>query len=114
MDDNRIDFSSLDPLADPNRFERSVRAVMAGVTQATDPHPLLNAISYIGRRVVLATGMAAISMWILMFLALNPVVQSGKGDTTMDPVEMISTWAEADSIPLDVDVLQVMELLDAR
>ena len=114
MNDDRIDFSPLDPLADPARFERTVRAVLAGVTHVTAPNPLLIAISYIGRRVVLAAGIAAIAMWLLMFLFLNPAVESGGGNTTMDPVALISTWAEAGSIPKGVDVLQVMEVLDVR
>ena len=114
MSDDRIDFSTLDPLADKARFERSVRAVMAGVRLEPAPHPLLVEIFSFGRRAVLAAGVAATAVWLLVFMAARPTTGSGAAGLSRDPVAQISEWAEAGRIPDGVDVLQIVGVHNVR
>ena len=111
MNDDRIDFSSLDRMADPVRFERAVRAVLAGVTQEPARPPFLVALLFLGRRAVLAAGAAAVAVWVAASLAPAPLALTDR-EPARDPAALLSAWAEAGGIPKDVDVLQVMEVAD--
>lgn len=60
MDDERIDFSPLDPAADRLRFERLVRGVMAKAR----PPGLFDGVARYGRRALLVAAGLALLAWV--------------------------------------------------
>jgi hypothetical protein len=110
MDDQRIDFSALDPGRDTERFERMVQAVLA---RSAEPKgdSLASALVASGRVVVAAAAAMAVLVWIPL---LAPWDTSTVEVKSADPVALVSAWAQEGAIPNGVDVFHVLGVNNAR
>jgi hypothetical protein len=108
MDDERIDFSALDPKCNPEHFERMVRAIMAGARSPTPaPHPLsLQLIRWGAATVAIAAALAAVA-WLPTLTRGRYGVDAGVTAAT-DPVELVSAWADKGAVPSDIDLPQAL------
>jgi hypothetical protein len=104
-DDDRLDFSALDPKRDPARFERMVAAVVEGVgTSQGAVHPLWLALFGWGRVAVATAAAVALCAWI-------PTLAGGRAaePASSDRVALVSSWANSGRIPSDADLYRVLE-----
>ena len=111
MDEDRIDFSALDPRRDPARFERMVQAVTAGAMPVA-VHPLLATLIGWGRVAVACGALAAVAAWTPA-LVRGPAASSVVSSRS-DLVALVSSWARSGAIPGDADLTQVLESADGR
>ncbi len=117
MDDDRIDFSALYPERDPDRFERMVRAVVAGAMAAPAAHPLALEIARFGRAAVACAVLLAAATWVptLTRAGVRDAATAGAAASRReDPVELVSAWAEKGSVPSDLDLLAALGGSDGR
>jgi hypothetical protein len=110
MDDQRIDFSALDPGRDTQRFERMVRAVLA---RSAEPQgeSLASALVASGRVVVAAAAAMGVLVWIPILATRDT---STKEQKSADPIALVSAWAQEGAIPDGVDVFYVLGVNNAR
>ncbi|MFM7143793.1 MAG: hypothetical protein ACKO2K_17950 [Alphaproteobacteria bacterium] len=128
-DDDRIDFSPLDPFADPERLERAVRAIVDGPAPGAgdrslaanargarvsrgSARPISREIVAQGRRALLAACAAAAATWMLVSVA--PSRSVGDSLASTDPIDVLSAWAEIGDVPHGTDVLRALEAPDVR
>ncbi|HTT71252.1 MAG TPA: hypothetical protein VMG32_08500 [Anaeromyxobacteraceae bacterium] len=110
MDDDRLDLSALDPKRDPDRFERMVKAVVAGVRpREARVHPLLLSLLGFGRMAVACAALLAAVAWVPALVRWREA-----GRTRRDRVALVSSWAEAGQIPKDADLFRTLEDSDGR
>lgn len=114
MDDDRIDFSSLDPKKDPIRFERMVELTLAGLhAGGWSAAVLVHQLAIWGRGAVAAAALIAIAAWV-------PTLFQGHQGATVstlrrsDPVELVSQWAKTGKVPTEVDPLDALGDLDVQ
>lgn len=109
MDEERIDFSALDPRRDPARFEQMVKAVVAGAAaRPPSPHPFLRTLAGQGRMVALVAAALALVAWLPNLGASLSGASPSQGTTESDPVDLVSTWAQSGQVPTDVDLFQAL------
>jgi len=110
MDDDRLDLSSLDPKRNPARFERMVKAVVAGVRPRDPPvHPLLLSLLGLGRTAVALAALLAAVAWVPALWRWREADR-----TRRDQVALVASWAEAGRIPKDADLFRTLEDSDGR
>ena len=111
MDHDRIDFTSLDPMSDPVRFERMVAVVVHGRRVRPRSAALFS-------RELLRWGRAAVAIAAaLAGAAWLPALARGGGSgaaRASDPVELVAEWARAGEVPRDADLMQAFGGGDAR
>jgi hypothetical protein len=114
MTDDRIDFSSLDPKREPERFEQMVQHVLRGATAATAaPQQLLEFLRF-GRLGLAAAALVALGVW-LPRLSASPMHISESGSNASESVvALFSSWARSGEVPANVDVIQTLGELDGR
>jgi len=109
MDDERIDFSPLDPMRDAARFELMVKAVVtAGRPRGQPAAPWSLEILRWGRAAVAIAAALAAAAW------LPALVRGGAGGAGSDPVQLVAEWARAGEVPGDADLLQAFGGSDVR
>ncbi len=116
MDDDRIDFSALDPERDAQRFERMVQAVVAGAMGGPPARALAVEIVRFGRAALACAVLLAAAAWAPMLTrgAHDASRPSAAASRRQDPVELVSTWAEQGSVPSDLDLLAALGGSDGR
>ena len=113
MDDDRIDFSALDPKRDAIRFTRMVEMTLAGIRSSTLGAPkLVHQLVVWGRTAVAAAALLALAAWLPALLedGRSPSASALRGS---DPVELISQWART-GVPSEADPLDALGDLDGR
>ena len=115
MDDDRIDFSALDPKRDAARFKRMVDSIVAGArSPASAALFLVHQISLWGRTAVAISALLAFTAW------LPTLVQHGSNSgpnsfgAVNDPVELLSSWARTGKVPSGADPSEALGDLDGR
>ncbi len=114
MDDDRIDFSALDPKRDPIRFKRMVEMTLAGIRSSASGAPgLVHQLDVWGRTAVAAAALLALVAWLpaLFEDGRSPSASTHRGS---DPVELISQWAKTGGVPSEADPLDALGDLDVR
>jgi len=114
MDDDRIDFSALDPKRDAIRFKRMVETTLAGIRSSALGVPrLVHQLVVWGRTAVAAAAALALAAWVLALFedGRNPSASTLRGG---DPVELISQWAKTGGVPSEADPLDALGDLDGR
>ncbi|HUK66976.1 MAG TPA: hypothetical protein VLV17_09135 [Anaeromyxobacteraceae bacterium] len=102
MNDDRLDLSALDPKRDPLHFERMVRAVV--LRGRPRVHPVFPVLLGWGKVAVTCAALLALSAWI------PAVLRWRQGESrTPDRLALVSSWAEAGSIPSDADLFWTIE-----
>lgn len=104
MDEDRIDFSALDPHRSPQRREHQVQQVLAAIhAPSSTTAPLQDALL---RRGPVFAGVAL----ALLVAAWAPVLVRGDGGSvkTVDTYEQVSGWAQADAVPAEADLEALM------
>src|SRR5438309_5137461 len=97
MNDDRIDFSSIDPKRRPAHFEQMVSSVLARVE--TGPSPWRAAMWRSGRVALAASLVAAAAAW-----APTLIFGGGRVDGRLeDRAEVGIEWAVQGRVPADVD-----------
>ncbi len=115
MDDDRIDFSVLDPKRDPSRFKRRVGLILSGARLAV-PAPLgmVGQLVVWGRAAVAASALLAVAAW------LPTLVKGGLGSAPSglvamnDPVDLVSQWARTGKVPTEIDPEEALGELYVR
>ncbi len=109
MDDDRIDFSALDPKRDSARFERMVQAVVDGVRPpAPAVHPLVLELVGWGRAAVAVAACLGVAAWLPNLVHGGLSATDRPTSTESDPVELVSAWAETGKLPSDIDLVQAL------
>jgi hypothetical protein len=110
MDDDRIDFSALDPHAGPARLERGVQDVLRRL--ARRPSPLWLDVVGRGRLALAMSLLLAVASWVPAWLG------SASGRSTESPsrdlLTQVDEWARAGSIPSNVNLLEALGGSDER
>lgn len=107
MNDDRIDFSALDPLSNPERLERAVQAVLDGGSVPRSSRPFERAVVAHGRNAFLAACAAAAASWLLVATATPESARTlGR---RQDPLATLDRWAQAGENPGSIDVLRLLE-----
>ncbi len=115
MDDDRIDFSALDPKRDPARFERMVQAVVAGVRPpAPAVYPLVLQLVGWGRAAVAVAACLGVAAWLPSLARGRLSATDSPTSNGSDPVELVSAWAETGNVPSDIDLVQALGGLHDR
>lgn len=105
-EEERIDFSVLDPKSDPRRFEWMVQAVLSGLQPQTPlVNPLLLGLVRLGRTAVAVAALFAIVTW-LPSLTRSPSTTATASKS--DPVEVVMSWADQGAVPSNVDWVQAL------
>ena len=108
MNDDRIDFSSLDPKRRPAHFERMVSSVLARIESR--PLQWRAAIWRSGRIALAASFVAAAAAW-----APTVIFGGGRADGRVeDRVEIGIEWAVQGRVPADVDPALALGAIHAR
>ncbi len=108
MDNDRIDFSALDPKRDRARFERMVQAVVAGAKSPTEPPLLVLELVRWGRAAMAAATLLAFAAWMPSLVRGGSVTGENPAASGSDPVELVSLWAETGKVPADIDLIQAL------
>ena len=112
MDDDRIDFSALDPNRDAIRFKRMVETTLAGIRSSALGVPrLVHQLVVWGRTAVATAAALALAAWVLALF------EDGRTASTLhgsDPVELISQWAKTGGVPSEADPLDALGDPDVR
>jgi len=114
MDDDRIDFSALDPKRDAIRFKRMVETTLAGIRSSALGVPrVVHQLVVWGRTAVAAAAALALAAWVLALFedGRSPSASTLRGS---DPVELISQWAKTGGVPSEADPLDALGDLDGR
>ena len=111
MDDDRIDFSPLDPMRDPARFERMVRAVAGARGPGASPAAgvSLELLRW-GRAAVAIAAALAAAAWVPALVRDRATARAGRGDA----VDLVAEWAQAGEVPRDADLIQTFGGSDGR
>jgi hypothetical protein len=104
MDDDRIDFSALDLKRNRLRYERMVRAVVAGARTPAQP-PFQRELVAWGRAALAIAALLAFIAWVPNLVRRDSNVTT---TTQSDPVQLVATWAETGRVPSDVDLVQTL------
>ena len=113
MDDDRIDFSALDPKRDAIRFNRMVEMTLAGIRSSALGAPgLVHQLVVWGRTAVATAALLALAAW------LPALFDDGRSPASAlrggDPVELVSQWARTGGVPSEADPLDALGDLDVR
>lgn len=105
MDDSRIDFSSLDPSRDPERWRGMIDSVARRALAARRP-------SSIALQLV-AWARPAVAMAAALALVIWGAAWASGGDAAapksrVEPAVILSSWATEDSFPPAAEILQVL------
>jgi hypothetical protein len=111
MDDQRLDLSSLDRHADPERYRQRVSA-LAAAALAPAPHPFLHEFTTWGRVAVAVGAILAVVTWLPVWSSAGP--SQATASASVDPVIQVATWAQAGAIPSDANLLAIAGVSDAR
>ena len=112
MDDDRIDFSVLDPKRDAIRFKRMVETTLAGIRSSALGVPrLVHQLVVWGRTAVAAAAALALAAWVLALFEDGRTASTLRGS---DPVELISQWAKTGGVPSEADPLDALGDPDGR
>ncbi len=114
MDDDRIDFSALDPKRDAIRFRRMVEMTLAGIRSSALAAPgLVHQLAVWGRTAIAAAALLALAAWLpaLFEDGRSPAAGVHRGS---DPVELVSQWAKTGRVPSEADPLDALGDLDGR
>ena len=112
MDDDRIDFSALDPKRDAIRFKRMVETTLAGIRSSALGVPrLVHQLVVWGRTAVAAAAALALAAWVLALFEDGRTASTLRGS---DPVELISQWAKTGGVPSEADPLDALGDPDGR
>ena len=112
MDDDRIDFSALDPKRDAIRFKRMVETTLAGIRSSALGVPrLVHQLVVWGRTAVATAAALALAAWVLALFEDGRTASTLRGS---DPVELISQWAKTGGVPSEADPLDALGDLDGR
>ena len=109
MDNDRIDFSALDPKRNSRRFEKMVETVIAGAR----PHepgisPLIRELVAWGRGAVALAALLAVTAWLPALIRDSFRAAESAPATGNDFVELVSSWARTGDVPSEVDVSQAL------
>ncbi|MEY2669410.1 MAG: hypothetical protein RJA59_2048 [Pseudomonadota bacterium] len=111
MDEERLDLSSLDRHADPERYRQRVSA-LAAAALAPAPHPFLHEFTTWGRGAVAVGAILAAVTWLPIWTSPRP--SRPTASPTVDPVLQVAAWAQAGAIPSDANLLAFTGAADAR
>src|ERR1700687_102784 len=104
MDDDRIDFSTLDPKRDAARFKRMVDTIVAGARSPVSAALFLvhELVSW-GRPAVAISALLALTAWLPALVDNRSSPGSSPLVAVNDPVELVSSWARSGKVPLEAD-----------
>lgn len=107
-DDTPIDFSVLDPKQPPVRFERMVAAVLTRLERPPEPwtRPIERDLVRRAPRAALLALALAVVPWIPALMQ-QPVPADAVAAES-DPVEVVTAWAQADSVSTDPDEVRLV------
>lgn len=109
MDDDPIDFSSLDPSRDAVRFERMVQGVVAQAVKArARPGPVWVGLASSGGRMLAAAAVAVIAWAPALWSRLNPGARPAAAALRQDPARSLADWAERDRLPSSAELASAM------
>jgi len=115
MDDDRIDFSALDPKRDPARFKRMVDTIVAGArTPVSAVVFFVHELVSWGRPAVAISALLALTAWLPTLVRNGSNLSQGSLSAVNDPVELVSSWARTGRVPSEVDPLEELGDLDGR
>src|ERR1700737_1855085 len=113
MDDERIDFSALDPQRNPIRFERMVQTVVAGA-QSPTPVPLVHQLARSGSAALAVAALLAVIAWLPNLISGTSKFTTSPMITRSEAVELVSAWAQTGNVPSDADLVQTLGSLYER
>src|SRR4051812_16458548 len=93
MDDDKLDFSSLDPARDRERWQRRVDDVVARAQASRQSGRWARELSALARPALALAAAAALLVWSATWLA--PGRRSASG-TRVDPAERLMEWSTSD------------------
>jgi len=111
MDEERLDLSSLDRHADPERYRKRVRA-LAAAALAPAQHPFLREFLAWGRGAVAVGALLAVVTWLPVWSSARPSQETASN--SVDPVLQVAAWAQEGAIPSDANLLSIAGASDAR
>jgi hypothetical protein len=118
MNDDPVDFSSLDPRRDEVRWERMVQGVVAQAVKArARPGPVWVGLATSGTRILAAAAAVAVIAWAP---ALWSRVTAGSWPrlnataASHDPARSLADWAERDQLPSNSELASAMGDLYGR
>src|SRR5712692_134036 len=115
MDDDRIDFSTLDPKRDAARFQRMVDSILAGARSPVSAalflvHELVSG----GRTAVAIAALLALTAWLPTLIRNDSNWGQSPFGAVSDPVDLVSSWARTGKVPSEVDPIEALGELDGR
>jgi hypothetical protein len=114
MDNDRIDFSPLDPKRDATRFKRMVDRTVAGVRSAVlSPSGLVHQLVVWGRAAVATSALLAVAAW-LPALFEGGLSSAPSALRRGDPIELVSQWAKTGKVPSEIDPVDALGDLDVH
>jgi hypothetical protein len=113
MDDERIDFSALDPKRDSRRFERMVEAVLFAARPSGRP-PIMDQLVRSGRTALALAALLAVTAWLPKWLGGDSTSAGSPAAMGHDSVELVSGWAQTGKVPPDVDLIQTIGTIYER
>jgi hypothetical protein len=115
MDDDRIDFSALDPKRDTARFKRMVDSIVAGARSPVSAALFLvhELVSW-GRPAVAIAALLALTAWLPTLVRNGSNWGQSPFSAMNDPVDLVSSWARTGRVPSEVDPIEALGELDGR
>jgi hypothetical protein len=115
MDDDRIDFSALDPKRDAARFRRMVDTIVAGARSPVSAALfLVHELVFWGRAAVAISALLALTAWLPTLVRNGSNWGQGSVSSVNDPVELVSSWARFGKVPTEIDPIEELGELDGR
>jgi len=115
MDDDRIDFSALDPKRDAVRFKRMVDTIVAGArSPVSAARFLVHELVSWGRAAVAISALLALTAWLPTLVRNGSNWGQSPFSAVNDPVELVSSWARVGKVPSEVDPIEALGELDGR
>lgn len=105
MDDDRIDFTALDPWQEPQRVQALSKSIVEAHRAATEPMPLYALLVSLAPRAVLTAALASALIWLLPSLL-------GQREPAASPsrTATLAHWIERGQVPNGVELLKIAEV----
>lgn len=112
MDDDRIDFSPLDPAADPARWERLVGSLTARALAARRrPRTVAAQLAVWARPVLAAAAVVAVGVWVASMFApgaRQPLQETAEAGAVGDPAPALLEWASRGEPPSTAELFETL------
>jgi hypothetical protein len=105
-DDDKIDFSSLDPMCDRVRFEGMVQTIVERASAKTDA--LSDEPSIASQLATWARPALALAAGLTVLVWAGALFSKPTASQTTQPAWALSTWAFNDQVPAANEILEVM------